>query len=116
MPSRKRTPISYDLQYAEGIFRPKDVVEEEQQHLNEPVEADTSQDGTQAGTYVPTPLRRAKTRYPFDIYQDQLDTLRRLATEDKAAGGAGSMSAMVREAIDAHLMTLKNNKKRRGAT
>ena len=42
-------------------------------------------------------------RRPFDIYADQYDRLKQLAREDILKGGAGSMSRMVREAIDAYL-------------
>lgn len=52
---------------------------------------------------VPLPTARKriiKQRHPFDIYQDQYDALRDLATEDRKQGGFGSMSAMVREALD----------------
>jgi hypothetical protein len=41
-----------------------------------------------------------KQRHPFDIYQDQYDSLQRLALEERKQGGVGSMSAMVREALD----------------
>src|SRR5690242_3054922 len=51
--------------------------------------------------------RKIKSRHPFDIYQDQLEELRKLALEERMQGGVGSMSAMVREAIDALI-----NKKR----
>jgi hypothetical protein len=39
-------------------------------------------------------------RHPFEIYQDQLDELRRFADLEKRNGGPGSMSAMVRELLD----------------
>lgn len=49
-------------------------------------------------------LRRAiKQRHPFDIYADQLDSLRHLAYEERIQGGVGSMSAMVRDALDAYI-------------
>src|SRR5436305_769119 len=48
-------------------------------------------------TTVP-PRRKIKQRHPFDIYQDQLDTLRQIAAEERIRGELGSMSAMVREA------------------
>ena len=49
----------------------------------------------------PHPHKRVmKQRHPFDIYQDQYDALRELATEERKQGGFGSMSAMVREALD----------------
>jgi hypothetical protein len=41
-----------------------------------------------------------KQRHPFDIYHDQYESLQRLALEERKQGGVGSMSAMVREAID----------------
>lgn len=44
--------------------------------------------------------RKIKPRHPFDIYEDQIEELRKLALEDRMRGGAGSMSAMVRESID----------------
>jgi hypothetical protein len=50
-----------------------------------------------------TPRRKIKTRHPFDIYEDQLEELRKLSMEDRMQGGFGSMSAMVREALDAYI-------------
>jgi hypothetical protein len=44
--------------------------------------------------------RRTITRYAFELYQDQIETFRRFALEDKLRGGKGSMSEMVREALD----------------
>jgi hypothetical protein len=41
-----------------------------------------------------------KQRHPFDIYQDQYEALLQLAAEERKKGGIGSMSAMVREALD----------------
>src|SRR5215204_3473663 len=47
------------------------------------------------------PIKRAmKQRHPFDIYHDQYEALQDLALEDRKRGGYGSMSAMVREALD----------------
>jgi hypothetical protein len=44
--------------------------------------------------------RVMKQRHPFDIYQDQYEALQQLALEERKQGLVGSMSAMVREAID----------------
>jgi hypothetical protein len=44
--------------------------------------------------------RVMKQRHPFDIYQDQYEALRKIALEERKQGGVGSMSAMVREALD----------------
>jgi hypothetical protein len=47
------------------------------------------------------PLKRVmKERWPVNIYQDQYEPLQQLALEERKQGGIGSMSAMVREAID----------------
>jgi hypothetical protein len=49
----------------------------------------------------PVPLKRImKQRWPVDIYQDQYESLKELALEERKQGGIGSMSAMIREALD----------------
>jgi hypothetical protein len=45
------------------------------------------------------PVRR-KIRHAFDIHEDQIDSLRRLSYEARLRGEEGSMSAMVRSALD----------------
>lgn len=53
---------------------------------------------------VRTPVRpRTITRYAFEFYQDQVDNLRRYSLEEKMRGEKGSMSQMVRDAVDAYL-------------
>jgi hypothetical protein len=47
--------------------------------------------------------RHMKQRHPFDIYQDQYDSLKALALEERKQGGLGSMSAMVRDALDKYI-------------
>jgi hypothetical protein len=54
-----------------------------------------------------TPVRRQLTRYAFEFYQDQVEELRRLSLEEKLQGGKGSMSEMVRDAIDTYLTEKK---------
>ena len=50
---------------------------------------------------LPVPPKRImKQRWPVDIYQDQYESLQRLSLEDRMQGGVGSMSAMVRGALD----------------
>jgi hypothetical protein len=56
-----------------------------------------------ARTPVRSNARRIITRNSFEIYEDQMDSLRRLAYLEKMEGKIGSMSAMVREAIDTYL-------------
>jgi hypothetical protein len=57
---------------------------------------------------ISTERRKIKQRHPFDIYEDQVEELRRLSFEDRMQGGAGSMSAMVREAIDEFIAKKRN--------
>jgi hypothetical protein len=52
-----------------------------------------------------------KQRHPFDIYQDQYEALQELALEERKQGGIGSMSAMVREALDRIIAEKKAAKK-----
>jgi hypothetical protein len=56
---------------------------------------------------VRTPVRRFITRYAFEFYQDQLDWLRTTSLEEKARGEQGSMSKMVREALDRYIAKKK---------
>jgi hypothetical protein len=52
---------------------------------------------------VPSPhqnKRVMKQRHPFDIYQDQYDSLVQISKEERMQGGTGSMSAMVRGVLD----------------
>lgn len=46
------------------------------------------------------PVRRQMIRHPFELYMDQLDRLRILAENQRRRGEPGSMSKMVRDAID----------------
>jgi hypothetical protein len=51
-----------------------------------------------------TPKKREiKRRQPFDVYQDQVDLLKKLSLRDQMNGDIGSMSRMVREALDNYL-------------
>jgi hypothetical protein len=56
-----------------------------------------------ARTPVRDPARRIITRNSFEIYEDQMEALRKRSFQEKLAGQVGSMSAMVRAAIDAYL-------------
>lgn len=47
--------------------------------------------------------KRIITRNSFEIYEDQMDSLRKLSLGEKMEGRPGSMSAMVRDAIDTYL-------------
>jgi len=50
-----------------------------------------------------TPMRRTITRYAFEFFQDQIETLRGFSLDEKLRGEKGSMSEMVREALDAYI-------------
>ena len=49
-------------------------------------------------------------RHPFEIYWDQYESLQRLAMEDRLRGGVGSMSQMVRDALDRLITERTKNK------
>lgn len=60
-------------------------------------------DSTGVRPPVRTPVRRTITRYAFEFFQDQIESLRRFSLEEKARGEKGSMSQMIREATDAYI-------------
>ncbi len=49
------------------------------------------------------PYARTLTRIPFEIYRDQHAALKKLSLDEQSRGEKGSMSQMVREAIDIYL-------------
>jgi hypothetical protein len=67
----------------------------------------------QNGTPPPDPhlvvkTRPVKPRHGFDIYWDQYEALLKWSNEEKLQGGTGSMSRMVREALDDYIAKRKN--------
>src|SRR4051812_22538909 len=66
-----------------------------------PVQAPTRTPRT--GVLPDRPAKRQMIRHPFELYMDQLDQLRDLADAQRRRGEPGSMSRMVREAIDRYL-------------
>ena len=56
--------------------------------------------------------KRATKRHPFDIYTDQLKTLRGLKAKSMMRGELKSMSSMVREAIDDYVEKSRNRTER----
>ena len=60
---------------------------------------------------VPPIKRRMKQRQPFDVYEDQYETLKKIADDERAQGLPGSMSRMVREGIDMYLAARKKGEK-----
>jgi len=63
-----------------------------------------------ARTPVRPTAKRIITRNSFEIYEDQMDSLRKRSLEEKMEGKLGSMSQMVREAIDAYLKEISSTK------
>ncbi len=51
----------------------------------------------------PEPERGGLRRHSYEVYGDQVKALNQLAHQDKMRGGKGSMSEMVREAIDTYV-------------
>jgi hypothetical protein len=49
------------------------------------------------------PKRPIRQRQPFDIYEDQYQALKKIATAERSFENGRSMGQMVREAIDAYL-------------
>jgi hypothetical protein len=49
------------------------------------------------------PKRPIRQRQPFDIYEDQYQTLKKIATAERGFENGRSMGQMVREAIDHYL-------------
>jgi hypothetical protein len=79
------------------------VIQEEQANQAKPERAN-------ARTPVRPNGKRIITRNAFEIYEDQMDALRKLSIEEKMNGKLGSMSAMVRDAIDSYLQKKSSGK------
>jgi hypothetical protein len=84
---------------------------EEQKPVEEPIPLVPPVRGERGVPPVRSGRRVMKQRHPFDIYRDQYEALRELALEERKQGGVGSMSAMVRQAID-QLIAEKRGPKR----
>jgi hypothetical protein len=77
----------------QAVSRPPDRVQESAEAL--PTREETR-----------TPVRpsvRNLTRMPFEIYRDQHSALKQFSLDEQARGEKGSMSQMVREALDAYI-------------
>jgi hypothetical protein len=55
----------------------------------------------------PKPRRRQARRYSFEIFEDQIERIKRLALEDQLRGGDLNQSAIARAALDRHLDALE---------
>ncbi len=52
-------------------------------------------------------IKRTITRYAFEFFQDQIESLKRFSLDEQLQGEKGSMSQMVREAIDSYIAKRK---------
>ena len=52
---------------------------------------------------TPVRVKRTITRYAFEFFQDQIDQLKKFSLNEQLMGEKGSMSQMVREALDAYI-------------
>jgi hypothetical protein len=96
-PSKKTPSNSPTRQTVGDELKPPEVnllVREPKQQVPERANAPTDQ----------RPIgKRIITRNSFEIYEDQMDSLRKISYKEKMDGELGSMSSMVREAIDNYL-------------
>jgi hypothetical protein len=98
--ARSRT-LGSPLDGMPSIQRPKPA-----QQVTPPLPQKQHQDAPERSndrTVVRSNAKRIITRNSFEIYEDQMDSLRELSFQEKREGGLGSMSAMVREAINEYL-------------
>ena len=92
----------------EPVSAPTSLSEPNKPYINElPGSTDQSDqyipERSNARSTVRPNIKRIITRNSFEIYEDQMDSLRQQAYHEKMEGKIGSMSAMVREAIDNYL-------------
>jgi hypothetical protein len=124
MVSSKRPPLELDdltnnLKQSSGkgvdafFSVPSPLQKEKKPVIQEEQEKEAKQNGTPSSvpdgaspTSYPSVMpkkREIKRRQPFDVYQDQVDLLKKLSLRDQMNGEIGSMSRMVREALDNYL-------------
>ena len=97
-PSNKKPVVSPTPLPTVEESKPSEVIEP-------PIKAKTHL--TEQANAVTTPRPNGKriiTRNSFEIYEDQMDSLRKLSYQEKMEGKLGSMSSMVRQAIDNYLL------------
>jgi hypothetical protein len=120
MASNKRPPLELDdltnnLKQSSGkgvdafFSAPPPPQEKKKPVMQEEQEKETKQNGTPHAVAQPlTEKRPVKPRHGFDIYWDQYEALLKWSNEEKLQGGTGSMSRMVREALDDYIAKRKN--------
>jgi hypothetical protein len=101
-PSAKERQLTSSMADFPVIERPEQV-----QPTDRLLEPDRGGRGDRVAPDSLTRKRKIKSRHSFDVYEDQVEELQQLALDDRMRGGAGSMSAMVREAIDDYLAKVR---------
>ena len=97
-PSKKVPPVSPTPQPAVDTQKPVELIKPViEPNLQAPERPNARTDQRPNG-------KRIITRNSFEIYEDQMDSLRKLSYQEKMDGKLGSMSGMVREAIDSYLL------------
>lgn len=99
--------IANELAGASGFFKPRTPQPSEDSPQPQSESTPEIIPATPVEPRTPVrPVRLAKRvmiRHPFELYMDQIDRLREAAQLDRQHGGNGSMSRMVRDAIDRYL-------------
>ena len=108
-PSAKERQLTSSMASFPTIEQPKQI--QPTDLLPEPARPDRGDRGVPDS---PTRKRKIKSRHSFDVYEDQVEELQQLALDERMHGGAGSMSAMVREAIDDYLAKIDSEKQSHG--
>ncbi len=126
--------ITNELEGASAFFKPSPIAQaqsvpksEPQSEIAKPQGVDTAATSQETAKPVPEPtvppeerppvrphartervrVRRTITRYAFEFFQDQIETLKGFSLNEQLNGEKGSMSQMVREAIDAYIAKRK---------
>ena len=115
MPKSNRTPINYRPQFADTMFRPREVVEAElaeeaptatdrpSRTGRRPAEGERTNERTVERSNE-RPPERVQVRHSFDIWQDQLTALAELQSQRfTATGKKPKMGTLVQEALDAYI-------------
>ncbi len=93
--------VANELRNASAFFRPRSATPlPTVESIPEPAGTGEAHQDAQQAPRTMQPVRRRMKRHPFEIYEDQYDSLVRFAAEERMSGGVGSMSRMVRSALD----------------
>jgi hypothetical protein len=106
-PSAEQSPPAANAPTISPTELPQDRSEESRP--KKPVPSGETQVRPPASPPARTPVRlkRTITRYAFEFFQDQIETLKQFSLEEQLRGEKGSMSQMVREALDTYIAKRK---------